>query len=83
MMPATRVPYYQVQVRQVVDEVEHGGSLLFSFTSAPQGVEAVVFDFVWQEMRFRIERLQEQMDGYAPCDLSRVWYCIPPDKEYR
>ena len=77
-MPVTPIPYYQVEVRQVYQGQEHGGSLLFSFTSTNLGVEAVKFSYVWDEMRWRIERLQEQMDAQAPCDLTRVWYCTPP-----
>ena len=79
-MPVTPIPYYQIIVTQRgYGGQAYGGSLLFSFTSAPEGVEAVSLSHVWDEMRHRIEKLQDEMDGHMVCDLTRTWVCVPPD----
>ena len=78
-MPVTPIPYYRVRVVQRHDGMEHGGELLFSFTSTPRGVAAVSLGYVWTEMRVRIVAMQDNMNKHTPMNLERIWYCIPPD----
>lgn len=75
-MPIPRTPYYAVQVVQTDENnEEYGGEILFAYTK-PE-VDALP-RYTWEILRHKVEQMQRAMDQYVDCDLTRIWWCVPP-----
>ena len=68
----TNPDYYSIEVRQIIDGVEYGGTINVASTYLE---ESWLPD--WEILLMYVQDLSDSMDSHGPCTLDRWWMCFP------